>query len=114
MFLTMNASIQKSANPTIQCSSHFWRVEPVTDIDPQLARKRPKFSVQYLFCLRATDQPVGLIRRIPPARCRIGCLGPIRTAWCSGDQIETKNHYTLQGAKKFLERKFTRTVPRRP
>src|SRR6266568_1313385 len=82
---------------TLDTQPHFWLVAPVTDIDPQLARKRPKFALQYLFCLRATNQPVGLIRRIPPAQCRTGCWGPIRTAWISGDQIETKNHYTLQG-----------------
>ncbi len=82
---------------------NYWRTEPATGVDPALAKRRPSFAWQHLYYLGRTDEPLGLIRRLPG--------WGFRTVWFSAGQIERKRHETLASARKFLERKFTRTNP---
>jgi len=93
--------------------AHYWRRQPAADVDPLLARTHPSYAFQYQLCLRATDAPVGMLRRVPRGRWKTHSWGPISTAWFTGGHIETKRHQTIDAARKFLERKFTRTTPLR-
>jgi len=81
---------------------HLWRIEPVSNVDPALAKRSPWYTLQHAFYRRDTNDLVGIIRRLK---------GEFKTAWFSGNGVTVKRHYTLQSAKKFLERQFTRTVP---
>jgi hypothetical protein len=95
-------------NPTIQPSTspnHYWLTEPAPNVDPALAKRSPWYAVQHVFCRRDTGELAGIIRRLK---------GEFKTAWFSGNSVTVKRHYTLRAAKKFLERQFTRTVPRCP
>jgi hypothetical protein len=99
-----------STTPQLHHSnSHYWRTEPAPGVDPALARQRPSYAFQYVFCLSTTGQPVAITRKVPHEKYPRPYWGPIRTAWFGCGKIETKRHETLQGAKKFVERKFTRT-----
>jgi len=89
--------------PLLPPNPHFWRTEPATGVDPTLARRRPSFAAQHILCLARTGEALGMTRRVPGAF--------YRTAWFTCGQIKTKRHQTLQGAKRFLERTFTRTIP---
>jgi hypothetical protein len=93
--------------------THFWSVEPVTDLPPELIKKAPSYGQQHKLCLRCTGEPVGMVRRVPPELRTEYYSGPVRTAWISGDEVEAKRHETIQAAKNFLERKFTRTTNKR-
>jgi hypothetical protein len=85
--------------------SHFWRTEPAPHVDPALLKRSPWYAVQHVFCRRDTGELVGIIRRLP---------SQFKTAWFSGNGVTVKRHYSFQAAKKFLERQFTRTIPRCP
>jgi len=103
----MNSIMQilQTTNPATQPSTsplHFWRVEPAPNVDPALAKRSPWYSVQHVFCRRDTGEIVGIMRRLK---------GEFKTAWFSGNSVTVKRHYSMQAAKKFLERQFTRTVP---
>jgi len=103
----MNSIMQilQTTNPAIQPSTsplHFWRIEPAPHVDPALAKRSPWYSVQHVFCRRDTSEIVGIMRRLK---------GEFKTAWFSGNGVTVKRHYSMQAAKKFLERQFTRTVP---
>jgi hypothetical protein len=100
--------VQLTIVPPIPPSdTHYWRVEPAVGVYPRLAWQR-SVARQYILCKRDNDQPVGMVQRVP-RDCPKPHWGPFRTAWISGDQIETKGHWSIQSGKKFLERKFTRT-----
>src|SRR3954466_11670628 len=123
MLLTMNSNIQISLFPALGYSqsdrsripfqptivpplppsdTHYWRVNPAVGVMPRLPWQRV-VAIQSVLYKRDTDQPVGMVQRVQNDR------GPFRTAWFSGDQIETKRHWSVQSGRKFLERKFTRT-----
>jgi hypothetical protein len=90
---------------------HYWKQEINLHLGSQSAKAR-SFATQHILCLSATGQPVGMIRRVPP-RCPntkpIYC-GRFRTAWFTCGQVAAKSHSSLQAAKAFLERKFTRST----
>jgi len=97
--------IHPSNIPSFHHSSHhFWRTEPPVGVDPILAQRRPSFAVQHILCLARTGEALGMTRRVPG--------GFYRTAWFSCGQIKTKRHVVLKSAKNFLERTFTRTIPK--
>jgi len=95
-----------------ESTANYWLTEPATDVDPALIARRPSFGTIYIYYHGTTSQALGMIRKVPPGgfpgKPRV--CGSFRTAWFSGDQIETKSHWGLDAAKKFLQRKFTRTV----
>ena len=93
-------------------TANYWLTEPATDVDPVLVSRRPSFGLMHIYYHGTTGQPLGMIRKVPPGGfpAKPYICGRFRTAWFSCGQIETKNHWGLDAAKKFLQRKFTRTV----
>jgi hypothetical protein len=96
--------LQHSITPILPSTTptHFWRIEPAPHVDPALAKRSPWYSIQHVFCRRDTGEIVGIVRRLK---------GQFKTAWFSGNSVTVKRHFSMQAAKKFLERQFTRTVP---
>jgi hypothetical protein len=97
--------ILETDNPLFELSNspnHYWRTEPAPHVDPSLVKRSIWYAVQHVFCRRDTGELVGIIRRFP---------SQFKTAWFSGNSVTVKRHFSLQAAKKFLERQFTRTVP---
>jgi hypothetical protein len=88
---------------------HYWQKEPAPGVSPELAKQRPGYAYQYLLYSHVTGQPVGMVRRVPRDRWPHDCWGPIRTAWVSGDEIKTIRHHSMEAARNFLQRQFTRT-----
>ena len=105
--------MRSSSNP--QPNGNYWLTEPATDVDPSLIARRPSFGLMHIYYHGTTGQPLGMIRKVPPGGfpSKPYICGNFRTAWFSCGQIETKSHWGLDAAKKFLQRKFTRTVPAR-
>jgi hypothetical protein len=89
-------------------ASHFWLKEPASDLPPNLARTRPQYAFLFWLVRSDTQQPVGLVRAIPPDRNKFPCHHPYRAAWLSGDTVETRHHSSLQSSRTYLERKFIR------
>src|SRR4030095_4553579 len=94
--------VQLSIVPPIPPSdTHYWRVNPAVGVIPRLPWQTCS-ARQYVLYKRDTDQPVGMVQRVPRDRGPKPHWGPFRTAWFSGGQIETKRHWSVQSGRKFL------------